>query len=63
VESAQGKHLGAATLLDPVANNRRRRRSTPATGSGPATSSSLNLVELTLQRREQRLSSPDPEVA
>ena len=63
VESAQGKPLGAATLLDPIANNRRCRRSTPATVSGPATGSGLNLVELTLQRREQRLSSLDPEVA
>ena len=63
VESATGKSLGPATPLDPVANNRRRRRSTPVTGGEPMTGAGLNLVELTLERRRQRLAISDPEVA
>ena len=63
VESATGKSLGPATPLDPVANNRRRRRSAPVTVGETKTGSGLNLVELTLERRRNRLAIPDPEVA
>lgn len=62
VESVHGKHLGAATPLDRLANNH-RRRAQPTTGGTLPRGSTLNLVELILQQQQQRRAIPEPEVA
>ena len=62
VESVHGKFLGAATPLDRLANNH-RRRAQPTTGGTLPRGSNLNLVELTLQQQQHRRAIPAPEVA
>lgn len=61
VESVHGKFLGAATPLDRLANNH-RRRAQPTPGGTLPRGSNLNLVELTLQQQQQRRAIPEPEV-
>jgi transposase InsO family protein len=61
VESAQGKLLGLATLLDPLANIRRKRRTALPGATGSQSTTGINLVELTLKQHQDRLGIADPQ--
>lgn len=59
IESEQGKHLGAVTPLDRLANNERRRQRPQASDELPSSPSKrVNVVEMALERQTERLALP-----
>ena len=61
VESLKGEPLGQATLLDAIANCRRKRRSAPAEIVAARNVTGMNAVELALKRQRRNLLGAQPE--